>query len=271
MLKILKFSNQKFMNKLKRKLILRKPMYEYIIKSGKKMYPKQIIKYSEILKASKYISKLRPKSNKFIDQCPISDHDLADRVNLIINYLLSLENKDILFIGDDDLASVVIGNLLDAKLSVIDIDKNLLSLISKQTKNKSSKIINANILDIIDQKKSDPIKKSFDIFVTDPPYTEMGYKYFLSYGINHLIMHGLAFISVPYMNEEDWSSELLYKVQDFLIKNGFVIIELIPAFAEYMHEDEVLSTMIVAKKVSVIKDNNIVYKRENVYTTGFEL
>ncbi len=259
------------MNSLKRKLLLRKPMYDYLIKNGEIPYKKYTISFSQILNTSIYISKLRPRSNEFIDQCPISDHDLANRVNLIFNYLSPLKDKELLFIGDDDLTSAVIGYLTNTKLSVIDIDKNLLSLISKKINNKSSQLINANILDIIDRKISDPIKNNFDAFVTDPPYTEMGYKYFLSYGISHLKIHGLAFIAVPYMNDEDWSAELLYKVEDFLIKNGLVIIETIPAFAEYMHEDKVLSTMIVAKKVSIVRNINIKYKRTRTYTTGFEL
>lgn len=246
-------------------------MFEYLTKSRKISASKQIVSYSQILKTAKDISKLRPKSNEFIDQCPISDPDLANRVNLISNYLQIIEDKEILFVGDDDLTSAVMGKLTEIKLSVIDIDKNLLSIIRNETKNKSSKVINSNILDIIDQKIPDPLNGKFDAFVTDPPYTEMGYKYFLSYGIKHLKMGGLAFIAVPYMNEEDWSSELLFKVQNFLIKNGLVIVEALPAFAEYVHEDEVLSTMIVAKKVSITKTGKVEYKRAKTYTTGFEL
>ena len=259
------------MSNLKRKLLLRKPMYEYLVKHKEIMPAKQTITYSQILKTSEYISDLRPKSNELIDQCPISDRDLANRTNLIINYLLPIENKNILFVGDDDLASAVIGKLTSTKFSVIDIDKHILSVIKKETRRKSSRLINTNIMDIIDQKISDPIQDNFDAFITDPPYTEMGYKYFLSYGITHLKIQGLAFIAVPYMNGEDWSSELLYKVQGFLVKNGFAIIEAIPAFAKYLHENEVLSTMIVVKKVSTTKSNLTKYQREKTYTTGFKL
>ena len=138
-------------------------------------------------------------------------------------------------------------------------------------KKKQINLINLNILDVIDGKISDSLSNKFDAFVTDPPYTEMGYKYFLTYGLRHIKMEGFAFVAVPYMNEEDWTDELLFKVEDFLIQNGFVIIEIIPGFAEYQHDDKVISTMLIAKKVTVSKPTKNNLRRAKTYTTGFEL
>ena len=229
---------------------------------------KSIANIEEIVK---FVSKKRPVSNELIDQCPITNKDLIQRVNLIYKYLPPSENRKILFIGDDDLTSAVIGNTSLLDLSVVDIDKNILSTIKNCIKKKQINLINLNILDVIDGKISDSLSNKFDAFVTDPPYTEMGYKYFLTYGLRHIKMEGFAFVAVPYMNEEDWTDELLFKVEDFLIQNGFVIIEIIPGFAEYQHDDKVISTMLIAKKVTVSKPTKNNLRRAKTYTTGFEL
>lgn len=246
-------------------------MYDFLKSSNQLPRHHSEIAEKDIKQTVKLASKNRPKSNELIDQCPISDDDLVIRVKLILDYLKPIEDKKILFVGDDDLASAVIGKLSKVYISLIDIDEQILEISKRAVLNKSSIFLEANILDIVDKVSKDPVTGTFDAFVTDPPYTEMGYRYFLTYGIKHLNIGGMAFIAVPYMNEENWSSELLYKVQEFLIKNGFVLIEIIPGFAEYVHEDEVISTMVIAKKVSTTHVEQKDLKRSKTYTTSFEL
>ena len=256
------------MNNLKRKFLLRQPIYDFLNMSGK--LP-ELVNLVDITKAIKLVVKDRPQSNELIDQCPIADDDLVQRVKLIYNYLHPSKEIKILFVGDDDLTSAVIGKTSQLALTVIDIDKKILSTIKKHSKKNLANLINANILDIVDGNVEDPLSGKFDTFVTDPPYTEMGYKYFLNYGIKHIKMGGLAFIAIPYMNMENWTDELLFKTEDFLLQNGFVIVEIIPGFAEYQHEDKVLSSMIVAKKVTISKKIKNNLKRTKTYTTNFEL
>lgn len=256
------------MTALKRKFLLRQSMYEYLKEVNG--LPK-LDQPTDIKRVVKFVSSKRPRSNEFIDQCPITNQDLVERVSLIYKYLPSDKNKEILFVGDDDLASAIIGNTSHFSLTVVDIDGDILSTIKACIKGKQANLINTNILDIADEKIADPLNQKFDAFVTDPPYTEMGYKYFLNYGIKHLKMNGFAFVAVPYMNSEDWADELLFKVENHLLNSGLVILELIPGFAEYQHEEKVISTMIIAKKVTVSKQTSVDYKRKKVYTTGFEL
>lgn len=259
------------MKSVRRKLLLRQPMYDFLKYAGKLPKFNTLMNDDVIEKAVKFVSKLRPTSNELIDQCPITDKDLVQRVKLICNYLHPTDDKKALFIGDDDLTSAVIGNTTLMSLSVVDIDKEILSTIKKSTRNHRVNLFSTNILNVVDGELKDPLDEKFDAFVTDPPYTEMGYKYFLSYGAKHINMGGFAFIATPYMSEEDWSIELLLKVEDFLIKNGFVIIEIIPGFAEYQHDDKVVSSMIVAKKVTISKQAKIELRKSKTYTTGFEL
>lgn len=260
------------MTKSRRKLLLRKPIYEFL-KSKQGLPEFNTPELKKIKAIVNKISKSRPKSNELIDQCPILNRDLAQRVRLILNNISSINKKRILFIGDDDLASAVLANLSKPQLTVIDIDEEVLSTIKNVVPNHSNmKYIKANILDIVDGKTKDPIQSNFDVFVTDPPYTETGYKYFLNYGIKHLTMNGLAFIAVPYMNYEEWSSELLFKVEKILLQNGLAVIEVIPGFAEYMHADKIISSIIIAKKLSVpMQKEKERLKRSRTYTTGFEL
>lgn len=259
------------MKNTRRKLLFRQPMYDFLKSVGKLPQLDTSVPDIYIKKAVRSVSKFRPIPNELIDQCPITDNDLFRRAKLVCKYLQPIKNKKILFIGDDDLTSAVVGQINYVNLSVIEIDKKILSVIKKFTDNRSVSLANSNVFDIVEGKTKDPFNDKFDAFVTDPPYTEMGYKYFLSYGVKHLDIGGLAFIAIPYMNKEDWSAELLFKIEDFLIQNGFVIIEVIPGFAQYQHKDKVLSSMLVANKVAISKQCKIEFKRTKAYTTGFEL
>lgn len=259
--------------KIRRKLRIRRPMFHYLGQLSKK--PQQVLpdypNIKNLIKIAKEIVTIRPSPNITIDQSPIPAIDLAKRVNLIAQNEYPVNKKSLLFIGDDDFTSAVfMKSKLNEKISIIDIDKRILKNMRALFPNKKSfSIANADIIKIINENSNDPYKdKIFDIVITDPPYTEMGYRYFLAYAINHLKTYGTAYIAIPHMNLEEWSNELLYKVEEFLINNGCVIEELIPGFSTYLHEDMVISSIIVARKVSKnsSKVKNQEHSKSHVYT-----
>lgn len=256
--KIIKYRNLGWSNKkIRRCLLLRKSVFKYLMDNLPRDYvtdpPRS---HKQLLKFAKTVDSHRPKSNVLIDQCPIHSEDLVKRVEIILENEFPISNKKILFIGDDDLASCVLTEVSSPKfLGLIDIDDRILKLLKETAINhKNADTVLAqkgNIVDIVQKKVKDPFEKTlFDIFVSDPPYTETGYNFFLNYGFNHLKLAGRAYIAVPYMNIEEWTNELLFKVEKFLLENGFVVEHLIPGFALYQHDDSVVSSMVIAKKVS---------------------
>lgn len=277
--KIAKYKNLGWnKTKIRRNLLLRKPIFDYLEISAKDSLAKETsVPFKELIKQARIIDRSRPKSNVLIDQCPIYPKDLARRAQLILENEYPLSNKKILFVGDDDLTSCVIASVSTPKLlGLIDIDDRILKFLGEiAKKHKKTNIILAkrnNIADIIQGKVKDPFKEIlFDAFVTDPPYTETGYNYFLSYGIKHLKLSSRAYIAVPYMNMEEWTNELLFKVEKLLLENGLVIEYSIPGFASYQHDESVISSMVVAKKVSksLPIDKTVVPSLNKMYTTRY--
>lgn len=259
---------------VRRKLRLRLPIYEFLRTiNNEYLNASQNTQRKDIEGVAQFISKQRPASNTLIDQCPITPIDLARRVELILEYLPLMKDRKILFVGDDDLASAVLNKIdNNCLITLLDIDERIIDVIRKNCDKNCPRLIKKNLIDIMDGKVGDPLlEEVFDCFVTDPPYTEAGYRYFLGYGLNHLKSSGIALIAVPHMNLEEWSDELLYKVETLLLESGCLIERILPAFALYEHEDAVISSMIIAKKVTKAHFKWSAQNGNRVYTTGYEL
>lgn len=96
-----------------------------------------------------------------------------------------LEGRSVVFIGDSDLTSVACSLAGGAKeLTVIDIDKKVGSIIAEFNQDIDAKGLEAQKIEFIeaDFKEELPsfLKNSFDIAVTDPPYTKAGLELFVS-------------------------------------------------------------------------------------------
>ena len=93
----------------------------------------------------------------------------------------------------------------------------------------------------------------FDVFQTDPPYTEVGFKYYLSLATIALKRNGVGYIVIPYMNFENWCEELFYKVQKFLLEHSFIITDILPKFQTFEEPYGIISSIMRVKKVGISK------------------
>ena len=93
------------------------------------------------------------------------------------------------------------------------------------------------------------LERAFDVFITDPPYSESGMLLFCAVGMTALRESpgGVGYVAVPWLNREEWSDELLFKVQRAFVQQGFVLTDVKRAFAAYEYEEEVFSTMLRAE------------------------
>ena len=167
-----------------------------------------------------------------------------------------LNNKRILCIGDNDFASLLMFELAKPKeVVVIDIDEKVLSIIKEIAKKKKWKIKTKkfDIRKISQVNYPRNLKERFDVFQTDPPYTEVGFKYYLSLGMMALKRRGTGYIVIPHMNLEDWSDELLYEIEKFLLEHGFFITDVLSAFQSFIDKYGIISSVIRADKANFIK------------------
>lgn len=203
--------------------------------------------YDKIKRKANKLSKKRPSSKKEIAQCPLKVKSMIKRLEKINNYVL--DDKNILFIGDDDLVSPLVHEISNPKtLKVIDIDDRIIKAIREFTKD----VINIQRFDLrnIYNEVFPDLKEKFDYFITDPPYTLDGMKVFTSVGIKNMKMGSKGFIAIPYMEKKDWSMDLKKNTLSFLLKNGLLIEEIIPEFHTYTND--IKSSMVVIKKIEKV-------------------
>jgi hypothetical protein len=126
--------------------------------------------------------------------------------------------KKLLLIGDDDFTSILISFLEPKiKISVVDIDVEVLEKIEEIKRKYSLKNISTNRCDV---RYSKP-KNGFSAFLTNPPYTLSGVKTFFNFG-SKAIKEGIAFLIVG--NESIKNQFLL--LQKFFNSKNFIIREI---------------------------------------------
>ncbi|HAN09075.1 MAG TPA: hypothetical protein DCP90_00495 [Clostridiales bacterium] len=203
----------------------------------------------DIEKYIKQIDTIRPSSRVEIDQCHLKDKDLGRRVHLILEKAKP-ESTKYGFVGDDDLASILLAKVANPEeIVIVDIDKRLLNVIDAELKNKPQikyDLIESNITKL----KYERLKNHFEtceIVVTDPPYADDGMLSFIYLGMALLKLGGKIFIAMPYLSNERWTWDLMMLVQKELIDNGMLIEELWPGFCTYETSDVISSFMVVKK------------------------
>ncbi len=222
--------------------------------------PKEIL-----LRAKKYC-KLRVTPNVEIDQCPTKPEDLVQRIAFIYENG-DLNQKRILCIGDNDFASLMMCEIGRPKeVMVIDIDDRVLTTIKNITK-KQKWPIKTKKFDIRNFSQNNYLKDLegyFDIFQTDPPYTEVGFKYYLALGMVALKRKGACYIVAPHMSLESWSDELLYEIEKFLIEHGFFITDILPSFQSFIDKYGIISSIIRAERKNLVKEPFLALKQLNI-------
>ncbi|MGE7110329.1 adenosylmethionine decarboxylase [Lysinibacillus sp. NPDC047702] len=166
----------------------------------------------------------RPTADVAIDQAKCTVETALKRALLALDYTVLL-NKRILCLGDDDFISIALAFLLKkiaphsaTKIVVLDIDRRVLSTISKIAKDYGLpiKVDYYNV--------QEPLPKTyahqFDCVYTDTPYTLIGAQLFLSRVINALKPEAMRHVFFSYAKR---SYKKQWELQQSLHAMGFVI------------------------------------------------
>jgi predicted methyltransferase len=111
----------------------------------------------------------RPKPYRNLDQFYATEETILKRAVLLGN-LFDISQKKLLFLGDDDLVSIVFALLFKAEeIMVVDIDKRILQFINmiSRKENLSIKTFEHDLRNPLPKSEF----KKYDIVFFDPPYT----------------------------------------------------------------------------------------------------
>lgn len=231
-------------------------IYKTISESEKEVFEKRL---SNILP-----QKLCHKSD--LDHVSCIPKTCIDRACELLNNFDS--NKcNFLFLGDHDFTSVAFKMICpDAKITIIDIDNDILKIINSINGKNTLTLFSDFRLNI-----PQLLGNSFDIVFTDPPYTPEGMNLFLKRSIQCMKKNIYSCIYCAYGTSE-LSPSIGLAVQKIFITNHLYIDELKPKFNIY-YKAEALgyrSDLYICRMTPKSWDqNNMIFlKNPKVYTHG---
>jgi predicted methyltransferase len=218
----------------------------------------------------------RPKPKREYDQFFATEETLIRRVLILENFID--QNKEILFLGDDDLNSLALALFhQDLKLFVVDIDEDILNFINFVSE-KEKFNIETYYHDLRNPLSKDKFKK-FNLIFTDPPYTPSALELWLTRCIEASLGSGTNkkrkkpevlslkyyFICYGYTNKE---TERGLKIQEIITKMGLVIQEKIRDFNNYYGAESIgsKSDLYLLQPTPKINLRKIDIERTKFYT-----
>jgi predicted methyltransferase len=157
--------------------------------------------------------------------------DTMIRRGLLLISKFDIWQRNILFLGDDDLTSIAVALTRQAqKITVIDIDPDILSIIDKAATKYKFSI--QTIMSDLRQTNLKQFKQQYDVVFTDPPYTQGGIELFLTQAINLLKKRNSSSLYFCYGNSER-AREKILEIQKLILEKQLVITSLISHFNRY--------------------------------------
>ncbi len=193
------------------------------------------------------------------DQFTATPETVLKRAGML-NHLNDIDNKKLLFLGDDDFTSIATAMTGKPKeIVVLDIDDRILAKI-KSISDKHSLNIKTVKHDLKKALSKEYLNK-FDIVFTDPPYTPDGIRLFISRSISALDRkNDTARIYICYGNS-DRAKERYIPIYRSIIDSGLMIRYVFDKFNRYVGAESIGSTSslfvldITPKVKTLIREN----------------
>jgi len=202
--------------------------------------------FGNVLEKFKKIFRDRPKETVEFDQGAVPPENSVRRVEFVYQRG-DLENKKVLFLGDDDLTSIsmALTGFVD-EIHVVEIDSRIVSYIN-ETANKLSLNVEAELYDARNP-LPEGFQGKFDTFLTDPVETVPGMRLFISRCITALKGRG----SAGYFGLSHYESSLKkwIDMEKDLLDMNFVVTDILRDFNHYL----LVGKRIIEKGFRVVKE-----------------
>ncbi len=157
-----------------------------------------------------------------------------------------IANKRIAVLGDDDLVSICLGLANDTynSITVFEIDVNLIEKLKHIVEKYDLKNIKFEQYDVRKDLKTNFLG-TFDLVITDPPYTKYGIKLFLNRAVELIDKKSTEGAIFLYYGNSFKSPEKWIKIQEIITSFGLVIEDKINKFSKYFGAESIGSTSSV--------------------------
>ncbi|MDP2684035.1 MAG: bis-aminopropyl spermidine synthase family protein [bacterium] len=189
------------------------------------------------------------------DQFTATPETVVKRASLL-NHFNDINNKRLLFLGDDDFTSITVTMLgKPTEIIVLDVDDRILDKI-KSISDKLSLNIKTIKHDLAKVLPNDLLNR-FDVVFTDPPYTSEGVRLFLSRAISSLDRKNMASRIYLCYGNSDRAKERYLPIYKFIIDSGLMLRYVFDKFNRYFGAESIGCTssmfvLDVTPKVKII-------------------
>lgn len=219
---------------------------------------------SSFMDWAKVIFNERPSPLPEYDQAPVALEQALLNTAFILS-AISTETS-FAFLGDDDFHSLLLAKLLPKmSITVFEADIRIVSTIREMAKRESLdvSVVKVDMRDGIPE----AYRGQFNAFYSDPPYSEKGIMLFLYWGSILLSERrgSWGILAVPFTTLPLKVREMLLQVQEYLVKNGFLIEDSIPFFKQSPSHLGIISGImkfqrICVKSISLPTQTNPIYE-----------
>ncbi|HMR73871.1 MAG TPA: bis-aminopropyl spermidine synthase family protein [Polyangiaceae bacterium] len=183
---------------------------------------------------------IKPPPRRDLEQYAIDVSGVYNRSR----YIASLVRGAGLVIGDDDLVTLFLAG--DGfSLTLLEKDERVLDVIRGNLPDAAAVELLPTDLHSVYQGTWPKLDRSYDFFVTSPPYTPEGLKIFSAVGIQNLKVGGLGFIASPYDADEK-ADAVSHELMRFVLENGCILERVTPAMT---FEEGLGAYQIVVRKL----------------------
>jgi|GEM_PF-460100 len=192
------------------------------------------------------VEKTRPKALRAFDQIPMKNLDLLLQAKFISSYLVG---KNVVFVGDYDRASLLLGLLSvlglpgPERMLVVDFDERVLNSHIRFARNHGfSDRLEVQLYNVFDNVPDSLIGK-FDWFYTNPPYGSRN----AGESVRLFITRGSEFtrpdsgngcVIIPHDTTRLWTCGAMVATQRFLCSHNWTIKDKIDNFHQYHLDDD---------------------------------
>ncbi len=146
-----------------------------------------------------------------------------------------LEGGEIFILGDDDLLGVAIGLTgMAQRITIMEIDQRLISFIERVCRNEGIKNISVHQYNVLDPLPEEKLRK-YDVFITDPVETYLGFKLFLSQCISTL--KGVGCSGYIGLTHREASMKKWAEFQRFFLNSGLVVTDILRNMTIYPEKE----------------------------------
>lgn len=185
----------------------------------------------------------RPRPLRLFDQIYMKAGDMVLQSEFVARWA---RGKKLAFIGDGDAISVCVAYLrargiIDygpSEITVFDFDERICNAIERFADRERLEGLRAQLYNCLD---AFPVPAAFDCFYTNPPWGASNggesVCVFMQRGMEAVGYGGEALVVIADDDERQWPKQVLARVQEFALTNGYFVQKMMPKMHEYHLDD----------------------------------